>query len=264
MKPGTFNVVSGLKGDLRLRLKETLRRMQTRFGVSGLKLSTEDAGMSLEQIRYWSALCKGIVPVIVKIGGPNARNDIRQLLKMKIAGLIAPMVESEYGLINFIEAVQDYTNPMQFEAVEKHINIETVVALRQLSSILKSSAIKHIDEITIGRKDLSRSLNIAVDDPGLIHRVQKVVSRIKKQGIKISVGGGITPETIDDQIRDICPDKFNTRLVTFDVNTGQSYRSAVREALQFEIMSLKNDAAQGFISMEEEKFRIKELNKRLG
>ena len=52
-------------------------------------------------------------------------------------------------------------------------------------------------------------------------------------------------------------------MVTFDVISGQKYNQAVAEALRFEILMLENDARQGFITRDEEKFRIKELKKRL-
>ena len=58
-------------------------------------------------------------------------------------------------------------------------------------------------------------------------------------------------------------DKFNTRVITFDVVPGQKYNQAVAEALRFEILMLEHDARQGFITRDEEKFRIKELKKRL-
>ena len=80
--------------------------------------------------------------------------------------------------------------------------------------------------------------------------------------MSVSVGGGIQPETIDDFLKKVQPDKFNTRVVTFDVVRGQKYGQAVAEALQFEILMLEHDAAQGFITRDEEKFRIKELKKR--
>jgi hypothetical protein len=56
-------------------------------------------------------------------------------------------------------------------------------------------------------------------------------------------------------------DKFNTRVVTFDVVPVQKYGQAVEEALQFEILILERDARQGFITRDEEKSRINELKK---
>ena len=120
-------------------LLSSLRSLKSQFGACGLKLSTEDAAMSIEQIGYWAEFSGKILSTIVKIGGPNARNDIKQLLPLNIDGLIAPMVESPYGLENFISAVRDFTTPMQFERLKKQINIETETAVRQLDAILSVS-----------------------------------------------------------------------------------------------------------------------------
>ena len=108
-------------------LARSLRKLKTEYDACGLKLSTEDAGMTIDQIKFW-ADCS-LLPVVVKIGGPNARNDIKQLVSLKIEGLIAPMVESPYGLENFIAAVKDFTTPIQFERLSKHINIETSIRI---------------------------------------------------------------------------------------------------------------------------------------
>ena len=121
-------------------LGRTLRKLKNDFGACGLKLSTEDAAMTINQIKFWADL--SVLPVVVKIGGPNARNDIKQLVSLNIDGLIAPMVESPYGLENFILAVQDFTTPMQFGRLNKHINIETITAVKQLDGILNAPGCK--------------------------------------------------------------------------------------------------------------------------
>lgn len=263
MKSSRFNVVDDLNEKTRSQLTESLRRLKTRFGASALKLSTEDAAMSFPQIEYWSRIASGVMPVVVKIGGPNARNDIKQLLSLSIDGFIAPMVESPYGLENYMEAVQDFATPRQFKALSKHINIETTTAVEQLDAILDSPAARHLDEITIGRQDLSKSMKKPIHDPSLLSRVKKTVQLIRSRNIKVSIGGGIVPGVIDLLLEDIQPDKFNTRIITFDVEHDTSYRDAVRDALQFEITMLENDRREEFISREEEKIRVEELGKRL-
>lgn len=243
--------------------RSALLQLKNEFGACGLKLSTEDAAMSREQVEYWVESAGDILPAVVKIGGPNARNDIKQFLPMNIDGLIAPMVESPYGLENFISAVRDFTTPMQFERVKKQINIETETAVRQLDDILSAPEAKFIDEITIGCSDLSESMKKPRWDASFLARVVKVVKKIKRKNIPVSVGGGITPETINGYLQQVRPDKFNTRVITFNVEPGRDYMEAVRSALRFEILMLEYDSSCKFISRDEEKFRIKELKKRL-
>lgn len=244
-------------------LLSSMRILKSHFGACGLKLSTEDAAMSIEQIAYWAEVSGNTLSTVVKIGGPNARNDIKQLLPLNIDGLIAPMVESPYGLENFITAVRDFTTPMQFERLKKQINIETETAVRQLDSILSVPEAKYIDEITIGCSDLSESMKKPRWDTSFTTKVEKVVKKIQRKNIPVSVGGGITPETINEFLEQARPDNFNTRIITFKVEPGRDYREAVQSALRFEILMLEHDSSLKFISRDEEKFRIKELKKRL-
>ena len=244
-------------------LLSSLRHLKNQFGACGLKLSTEDAAMSIEQIGYWAEFSSNILSTMVKIGGPNARNDIKQLLPLNIDGLIAPMVESPYGLENFISAVRDFTTPMQFERLKKQINIETETAVRQLDAILSVSEAKYVDEITIGCSDLSESMKQPRWDKKFTAQVANVVKKIRSKNIRVSVGGGITPETIDGYLEKVKPDNFNTRIITFKVERDLNYFEAVQSALRFEILMLEHDSSLKFISRDEEKFRIKQLKKRL-
>lgn len=259
-KQAVFKMVNG---GVQGRLETVLHKLKDDYAASSLKLSTEDAAMSFEQIRFWVSVCSGIMPVVVKIGGPNARNDIKQLMAAKVDGLIAPMIESPFGLQNFMEALKDYTTPMQFEGLDKHINIETVTAMENLEKILDSDHATSLDEVTIGCHDLSRSMNRPVGHPEVLDSVKQAIAVIRRKGFTASVGGGISPAGIDTLIEDVQPQKFNTRIVTFDVHSSRSYRTAVKEAIEFEILMLNNDSRMGFISVEEEKFRIKQLKKRL-
>ena len=109
-----FKVLPGKGLDHRRRLRKFLQHLSKTRHACAMKLSTEDAGMGWDQIEYWTQSCQGVLPVLVKIGGPNARSDIKKFLEMKVDGLIAPMVESVYGLENFIHAVRDFTTPLQF------------------------------------------------------------------------------------------------------------------------------------------------------
>jgi hypothetical protein len=240
-----------------------LNRLKTQFGATAIKLSTEDAAMSLDQIRFWMRLCRGVVPVLVKIGGPNARNDIKQLLAEGVDGLIAPMVESAYGLENFFAAIRDYSSPIQMAGLKKQINIETVTAVEKLEEILASREAESLDEITIGCSDLSKSLKKARMDPEVRDLVCIAIDKIRRRNISISVGGGISPATIDEIVAEVQPDQFNTRVITFQVREGRSYRSAVEESLLFELEMLKNDVSEGFLSRDEERFRARELKNRL-
>lgn len=240
-----------------------LHGLKESFGASSLKLSTEDAAMGFEQIDFWIRQVRGLLPVYVKIGGPNARNDIRQLVQLGADGLIAPMVESPYGLENFIEAFRTYSTPLQYQSLKKHINIETITAVRQLDSILAHPLAAELDEITIGCSDLSKSMGLTVTDPEVIRMTEEVTRKARAKGIGVSFGGGVTPANIDSRLARISPSHFNTRVITFSYDPAVVYRSAIQKALEFELAMLEVDHREGFLSPEEERARTQELKKRM-
>ncbi len=242
---------------------EMLTRLKREYGASALKLSTEDAAMGFDQIGFWTRRCKDLLPVYVKIGGPNARNDIRELVRREVDGLIAPMVESPYGLLNFIEALKTFTTPLQYRHIKKHINIETITAVEQLDAILALPEADDLDEITIGCSDLSGSMGKSVTHPDVTARVRECTEKIRAFGKPVSVGGGITPANIDSRLKTLAPSHFNTRVVTFSYDPAQSYPDAVRMALDFELEMLDRDRLEGFLTPEEARERSVKLKKRL-
>jgi len=240
-----------------------LQRLKLEQGAIGIKLSTEDSAMSHAQIEEWVRIARGILPVHVKIGGPNARYDIKSILPMDVDGVIGPMIESPYALENFISAVRDFCSPLQYRRIKKCVNIETAFAIRHLDEILNSPFARDIDEVTIGSSDLLQSLGAKRSSADFIDLVRTTILRIKKSGFSVSLGGGIQPNTIDQILRDAQPAKFNTRIVAFACDGRETFRTAVEEALRFELLMLRNDLNKGFLSLDEEHCRALEIQKRL-
>jgi len=240
-----------------------LKKLKTEHGAIGIKLSTEDAAMSHAQIEEWAAMAKGILPIHVKIGGPNARNDIKSILPMEIDGFIGPMIESPYAMENFICAVRDFSSPLQYRRIKKCVNIETDFAVRNLDAIFNSPYAKDIDEVTLGSSDLLQSLGVKRSDPAFVETVKSTVLRIRDKGYQISLGGGITPGAIDNWLSETQPSKFNTRLVAFPCDGRKSYQPAVESALRFELLMLENDLKKGYLSIDEEHCRAQDIKSRL-
>ncbi len=262
-RPARLTVLPYRLSPVESDLQQRLQVLKENYACCGIKLSTEDAAMGFEQIGSWVRMAGGILPIVVKIGGPNARNDIRQLMDKGVDGFIAPMVESAYGLENFLDALKDYCPGPKYAMIKKQINIETKVALENLDSILENPGSGELDEITIGCTDLSKSLKTSPDDPDLQIRVRSAINTIQSKGFPVSLGGSIHPGGIDDLLSNIRPQRFNTRILTFQTGVLQQYRTAVSEALKFEIAMLRQDREQGFISEKEEVSRIGQLESRL-
>lgn len=239
-----------------------LRELKEKYGASGLKLSTEDAGMSFDQIAYWAQIASPILPVFVKIGGPEARNDMKKISTlMDISGVIAPMVESSYSLQKYISSLKEIFK--RFENLSKHINIETITAYENLSKIFSIPEISYIDEITIGRGDLSRSVNKEVDDPEVDNMCKTIIETAQRNNIKVSIGGAVNHKNAERVFKQIKPDKINTRSVVFSRGGSSDIEKSILKALEYEVLMMREDFRLGFISENEAADRIEKLKKRM-
>lgn len=93
-----------------IELRRTLVSLVDQYPICGLKGGTETEDMDADEIRILHLAAKDLVPVTVKIGGPEARTDIRMLVKEEIEGICAPMIESSYALKKFYSDFKEYAH----------------------------------------------------------------------------------------------------------------------------------------------------------
>ena len=211
-----------------------LEELKEKHGVIRIKGGTEVEDLSFPEIAFIRKITRGIFPMTVKIGGPEARNDIRFILENGIDTVLGPMIESVYGLKNFIECTTQLEEYYQVK-VEKAINIETIETYQSLDAIFASPYFKEVASITVGRSDLSGSMNKDVDDPEVIKITRDIVQRAGAMGKKTSVGGKITTKNIEMIKKDIGPDRVNTRHIVYDLSQSMDFNSALVAGLLFEI-----------------------------
>ena len=234
-----------------LTLRSQLERLHKHYGLCALKSGTEVEDMSFEEIAFLKNLSTGIVPLYVKISGPEARNDVRELMHLGVDGLIAPMIESPYALQKFIETLKTLLSPDTYKKLVKGINIETITALQKLDDILALPETREINQITAARSDLSASMEmemgneLSASDPQVITNCRHIMQRAKEYDIAISVGGQLTPSVAPHLIEEIQPKFLNSRHMVLDVQGFQEKQAnpteeappivlAVMENLQFE------------------------------
>ena len=123
--------------------------------------------------------------------------------------------------------------------------------------------INFIDEITIGRNDLSRSVNKEVDDPEIDDMCKVIIEAAQRKNIKVSIGGAVNPKNAERVFQQIKPDKINTRSVVFNRGCPLNIEKSILKALEFEILMLKEDLRLGFISKNEATERMGKLKKRM-
>ncbi len=220
--------------DSEKKLRDMLTRLRDDFGCDSLKVATEDAGMSFEEISEVYRLFNDILPIAMKIGGPEARNDIHNAVQIGVACIIAPMIESVYALEKFIQTVEEVAGKIKYEKLSKQINIETITACDNIENIINSKCIEAIHQVTIGRTDLSRSIRENVDSQRMLELTKKIVDISRAKNIEVSVGGNITPENAVKIAEMATPDKINTREIGFTVIKSSNIYSTVTEMLKFE------------------------------
>lgn len=218
------------------QIQDTLQSLQNRFGLTAIKTGTEAEDMSFVEIRLIKKIFGHLIPILAKIGGPEARNDIRELMSIPVDGLISPMVESPYALTKFIDAIRYILPESTISTISIGINLETIVAYQNISDIFESPAMSFVSRVTAARTDLSESMGLAPDDDRVLYIVSDIVNKARQIGKKTSIGGSILPEHADYLVNNIHPDFINTRHLLFDVEKmGDDPEHAIREGLSFEI-----------------------------
>jgi hypothetical protein len=242
-----------------ISLRCELQNLIEQDGICAMKLSTEDAGMPFDDILERHRLFGDMLPIQLKIGGPEARNDMRTGVAIGCRALIAPMIESPYSLRNFLEACRETLGEERFSYIDKQINIETIQGANQIEEILACPEAEELSQITVGRHDLCRSMNEKPNHPRVIELIKQIVSCAHQHGINTSIGGRITPGDAKLIADDIKPDKINTREIGFKISTPEMAEIITQKLIDFEVKLLKHE--RSFYTREEERLsdRISKL-----
>jgi hypothetical protein len=221
-------------------LKTLLLQLTEEYGCVGLKMSTEDAGNSLDYIDYvTNRLLNHSIPLHMKIGGPDAQNDIQEALRIGVSGLIGPMVESPFGVSKFVAAVKKVIGEQALKQVLLSINLESLSAYHQIDEILATPELSYVDQIVIGTSDLARSVARANDDDDVLRMVREMAQQAKKLEKRVRIGGVISlshghMNLLTTLLRDTNADNINTANVIFSVPRLHDLSSAYLLALTFE------------------------------
>jgi 4-hydroxy-2-oxoheptanedioate aldolase len=112
-----------------------------------------------ETIRLKEICNQAKTKVTLKIGGPEAIRDLKDSSVIGVKGLVAPMVESEFGLKKFIQATKTYIPEDTLSSVQLNINVETITAVQNVEKMLAYCEASELYGVTVGRVDLVSSMN---------------------------------------------------------------------------------------------------------
>ena len=212
-------------------------------GAAFLKGSFEDEGISLSDLNDLMINSKFFdIPVAIKIGGCEAKTDIKNCVRAGVSSLVAPMVESGFAASKFTAAMSTILPPDS--KIQKHINIETITACNSVLSILNNCA-EDLTGIVVGRSDLSLSLGLTkkdVDCSKVTKKVRETLEEAKKYNLVTTMGGSVGVKSapiIYELNQSGLLDRFETRAVIFEVaNSLEEIEAQIRAAISYEISLL--------------------------
>ena len=248
------------------QLEHQLKKIKKNYKLIGIKSEFEAEGSSLGDIARLRMITSSLnIKLYVKIGGVEALNDIYNCLDLQVDGIIAPMVETKFGLKKFLE-IFDRLKLKKNPSLT--INIETKSGIDNIKDILKHASGK-INNVTIGRTDLSGSYfkkNIVPNSNFILDKIKLVSKMATKYKLKTTVGGSVNAETIRmySKVKNISKliNKIETRKVMLPTNIFLKKKAALKNALKFEEMYIMQKKEMIDLRLSSEIIRLSKLNTR--
>jgi len=220
-------------------------------GLIGLKTSFEDEGALFNETVRLKEICnQAKTKVTLKIGGPEAIRDIKDAMVIGVKGVVAPMVESAFGLKKFIQAVNTYVGDDVLSSLQLYVNLETITAVTNVSEILNIQEANQLCGVTVGRVDLVSSMGknrSFVNSEEVYALAKNVFVKAKEKGLKACLGGAVSTDSLEflkKLYSDGLLDKFETRYAIFDptITLKHLSRSLARaQVFEYEWLKAKHE-----------------------
>ena len=241
------------------------------YGLVGVKTSFEDEGAAFNEVLRLKEICnQAKTKVTLKIGGPEAIRDIKDSMIIGVKGLVAPMVESEFGLTKFVQAVNNNLPSEVVSSLQLNVNIETISAVLAIDKILSNQNASALYGVTVGRVDLVSSMGADrshVNSEEVYNMAHDVFERTKKLGAKACIGGAVSIDSLDFLKKlhsEKLLDKFETRYAIFDPSiTLKNLSRALFKAQMFEYEWLTNKMEYYQSQASQDESRVKMIQDRI-
>jgi len=249
--------------DLERQLADQLSRLRQEYDLQGIKAEFEAEGSSFRDLMRLRRLTdKANIRLFLKLGGVEGLRDIKDSLEIGVDGLIAPMVESPFGVKKFVDAVDSIYKE---KTVHRSINVETKGAVEQIDEILNFAKGK-VDNVTVGRTDLCASYfdpAIQPDSDFIFTLLEELGNKIATAGMTMTVGGSISQNSVELFLNHQAKWQeliwqFETRKVLMP-SKMMLKPNAIEEAFRFEELYILSKQALGELFMESEMARLARL-----
>lgn len=226
---------------------KTLTDMIENDGLIGIKTSFEDEGALFnETVRLKEVCNQAKTKLTLKIGGPEAIRDIKDAMIIGVKGMVAPMVESEFGLKKFVLAARNNIGSDSLSTIQLNINVETITAVENIQRMLDSKEADSLYGITIGRVDLVSSMGkdrSYVNSDEIYKMAKMVFTKAKERGLKLCLGGAVSIDSLSFLKKlhsEGLLDKFETRYAIYDPSVAlKNLSKALLKGQMFEYEWLK-------------------------
>ena len=94
------------------RLIQNVKKLKSKYKIFGLKTEFEAEGSTIEEAKFIQKICnKFNLNHKIKIGGAAAKNDYIQSIRIGSQYVVAPMVETGFSALKFINMTNEIKNP---------------------------------------------------------------------------------------------------------------------------------------------------------
>ena len=183
-----------------------LTDMVENHGLIGIKTSFEDEGATFNEVLRLKEICnQAKTKLTLKIGGPEAIRDIQDSSIIGVKGLVAPMVESDFGLKKVINSVNNN--------LTEDKNIDSILNINEASDLYA---------VTVGRVDFVSSMGKDrnyVNSPEMLQMTKEIFTKAKNKGLTVNLGGAVTADSfkfLNELYKEGLLDKFETRYAIYD------------------------------------------------
>jgi hypothetical protein len=256
---------------LEKKMFEILKQGKDEYGFLGIKSEYEAEGIRMDELLRLVELARKVdLKIGIKIGGCEAISDLYSCKQIGADYIIAPMIETAYALTKYIEAKNKVFTKDEQEEVSFLFNLETITAYNNLTTIVKTATTENgVDGIVFGRVDFAGSLNLdrsEVASQKMTSYCIEVAKSCKENNLDYVIGGAVTLESIDSikEIQSAFLTRFETRKVILNSESiNISDHKYLKNAIEFELLALKNKYNYYSAIANEDFSRIKMLEARL-
>ena len=248
---------------------DLLLKGRDEFGVVSVKAEFEAEGTRIDELlRLVEIASASNVKLTMKIGGCEAIRDLLEAKQIGVHYIVAPMVETEYAAKKFINAKDSVFDEYDQQEIEFLFNMETITAYNNRNELINSKI--SADGVVFGRVDFAGSIDFnrtELNSELITNYILDISNLCKKEDRKLVMGGGVSFESLAaiQKVSEIKLDRFETRKVVFDAKIALNgdLKLGIRNAVQFELLWLKNKQNYYSSIAKEDLNRIKMMENRI-